>query len=94
MIFFAFKKSLFHRILRKQTILRIKLIHLIMQIFRKFHRRKVNTLCKVIKIMTSSYRHIVMVTKRINKNFDFFLIFNIMAIWSPSSITTTAMEKK
>ena len=26
----------------------------------------------MIKIMTSSYRHIVMVTKRINENFHFF----------------------
>ena len=72
MTFLALKKNLFNRILRKRIILRIKSIHLIVEIFRKFHRRKINKLSKDDKIMTSSYRHIVMVTKRINENFHFF----------------------
>ena len=60
MIFFALEKNLFYRILRKRTILSIKSIDLIMQIFRKFHRSKINKLCKDDKnydIFTSPYCH-------------------------------------
>ena len=40
----ALKKSVPYRIFRKEIVLRIKSIHLIIQIFIKFHRRKINGL--------------------------------------------------
>ena len=72
MIFFALKQNLFHRILRKRIILRIKSIHLIMEIFENFTEGKSKDYAKMIKIMTSSCRHVVMVTRRVNENFHFF----------------------
>ena len=77
MIFFALKQSLFHRILRKQIILRIKSIHLIMKIFRKFHRRKIKRLRKNDKnydIFMSPCCH---GDGRVNENFHFFKYFTL-----------------
>ena len=72
MTFLPLKKNLFHRILRKRIILRIKSIHLTMQIFRKFHRRKIDKLCKDDKnydIFISPYCHGDETNQR---NFSFF----------------------
>ena len=65
-----------------------------MEIFRKFHRNKINKLCKDDKkydIFISSYCHGDETNQR---KFSFFKIFNIMAMWSSNYIATTAMKKK
>ena len=50
-----------------------------MQMFRKFIEGKLIDYTKMIKITTFSYRHIVMVWKRINENFHFFKYGNVVA---------------
>ena len=52
-----------------------------MEFLENFTEEKLLDCAKMIKIMTSSYRHIVTVTKRINENFHKRNIFSNIVIW-------------